>query len=99
MKSLYLKDKIRRQNFKKRNNINLILKYIINNEKFSSKIRYKSLYFLRSLNKNDSITRLTNRCSITYRSKSTLKKFGLSRLAFRKYALRGYLSGVKKSSW
>ena len=98
MRSLYLKDKIRRQNFKKRNNLNLILKYIIKNENISLKVRYKALYYLRSLNKNDSITKLSNRCSITFRSKSTLKKFGLSRLAFRKYALRGYLSGVKKSS-
>lgn len=43
--------------------------------------------------------RVTNRCNITGRPRGYLKKFGLSRIAFREMASRGLLPGVTKSSW
>jgi small subunit ribosomal protein S14 len=44
-------------------------------------------------------TRVRNRCSITGRPRGYMRKFGLSRIAFRELALRGEIHGVRKSSW
>lgn len=44
-------------------------------------------------------TQVTNRCAITGRPRGYLRKFGLSRIAFREMAGNGLLPGVTKSSW
>ena len=44
-------------------------------------------------------TRLHNRCNITGRPRGYLRKFGLSRIAFRELALDGKIPGVVKASW
>ncbi len=44
-------------------------------------------------------TRVRNRCSITGRPRGYMRKFGLSRIAFRELALRGEIPGVRKASW
>jgi ribosomal protein S14 len=44
-------------------------------------------------------TRAFNRCSLTGRSRSFIRYFGLSRLTFRELARKGAIPGVKKSSW
>ena len=46
-----------------------------------------------------SATRLHNRCSITGRPKGFYRRFGVSRLVFRRLAHEGELPGVRKSSW
>lgn len=43
--------------------------------------------------------RVINRCAITGRPRGYLRKFGLSRIAFRDMAAQGLLPGVTKSSW
>ncbi len=43
--------------------------------------------------------RVTNRCAVTGRPRGYLRKFGLSRIAFREMANFGLLPGVTKSSW
>lgn len=43
--------------------------------------------------------RVINRCAITGRPRGYLRKFGLSRIAFREMANNGLLPGVTKSSW
>ena len=43
--------------------------------------------------------RVTNRCAITGRPRGHLRKFGVSRIAFRDMASRGLIPGVVKSSW
>lgn len=40
-----------------------------------------------------------NRCLNCGRSRAYLRKFGLCRLCFRKYALAGEIPGVIKASW
>jgi len=40
-----------------------------------------------------------HRCQVCYRSGGYLRRFGLCRICFRTYALRGYLPGVRKASW
>lgn len=54
---------------------------------------------LQKLPRNASPIRVRNRCSQTGRSRGTLRKFGLSRNAFRQLALEGQIPGVIKSSW
>lgn len=40
-----------------------------------------------------------NRCPLCGRSRSFIRKFAMCRLCFRKYASRGQIPGVTKSSW
>lgn len=54
---------------------------------------------LQKLPRNASPVRLMNRCTMTGRSRSYYRKFGVSRLVFREMALKGEIPGIKKSSW
>ena len=54
---------------------------------------------LRKLPRNSSPTRLTRRCELTGRPRGVLRKFRLSRIAFRELAHKGQVPGVKKASW
>ncbi|MDL1892654.1 30S ribosomal protein S14 [Sphingobacteriales bacterium CHB3] len=54
---------------------------------------------LQKLPRNSAPTRLHNRCSMSGRPRGFLRKFGLSRIAFRDMALDGKIPGVVKSSW
>ncbi|WP_026702777.1 30S ribosomal protein S14 [Salibacterium aidingense] len=54
---------------------------------------------LKKLPRDASPTRLHNRCKVTGRPKGYMRKFGMSRIAFRELAHKGQLPGVKKSSW
>lgn len=54
---------------------------------------------LRKLPRDSSPTRLKNRCEVTGRPRGYLRKFKMSRIAFREYAHIGQIPGVKKSSW
>ena len=54
---------------------------------------------LALLPKNSSMTRLHNRCMMTGRARGYYRKFGMSRLTFRKLALEGKIPGVRKASW
>jgi small subunit ribosomal protein S14 len=44
-------------------------------------------------------TRLHNRCSVSGRPRGYMRKFGISRIAFRELALEGKIPGVVKASW
>ncbi len=54
---------------------------------------------LAKLPRNSSPIRVKNRCSITGRPRAYLRRFRLSRIAFRELALAGKIPGVTKSSW
>jgi small subunit ribosomal protein S14 len=54
---------------------------------------------LSKLPRNASPTRLRNRDALDGRPRGYIRKFGLSRLTFRKLAHKGELPGVKKASW
>jgi len=51
------------------------------------------------LPRNSCPTRLNRRCKISGRSRGYYRKFQISRIALRELALRGFLPGVRKSSW
>ena len=54
---------------------------------------------LCALPRNASPSRLTNRCQASGRRRGFLRRFKLSRIAFRECATRGLIPGVTKASW
>ena len=54
---------------------------------------------LTQLPRNASPTRLVNRCRSSGRRRGYIRRFQLSRIAFRELALSGMIPGVTKSSW
>ena len=54
---------------------------------------------LQALPRNSSPVRIRNRCQLTGRSRAYLRRFGLSRIAFRELALEGKIPGIRKASW
>jgi small subunit ribosomal protein S14 len=54
---------------------------------------------LSQLPRDASPTRLVNRCQSSGRRRGFIRRFKLSRLAFRELALSGMIPGVTKSSW
>ena len=54
---------------------------------------------LQKLPRNSSPTRLRSRCSVSGRPRGYMRKFGISRIAFRDMALAGQIPGVRKASW
>lgn len=54
---------------------------------------------LDKLPRNSSKVRLHNRCKLTGRPKGYMRKFGISRIVFRKMANDGSIPGITKSSW
>ncbi|HET9134408.1 MAG TPA: 30S ribosomal protein S14 [Gemmatimonadales bacterium] len=54
---------------------------------------------LQAMPRNASPTRIRNRCQLSGRPRGFIRRFGLSRIAFRELALEGKLPGVRKASW
>lgn len=54
---------------------------------------------LDKLPKNASPVRLNNRCKATGRPKGYMRKFGISRVTFREWAVAGKIPGITKASW
>jgi small subunit ribosomal protein S14 len=54
---------------------------------------------LSMLPRDASPTRLVNRCELSGRRRSYIRRFRLSRISFRELALGGMIPGVTKSSW
>jgi ribosomal protein S14 len=99
MKYKNQKDKKKRILFQKYELDRKLYKSIANNTTLNNTLRANAFFFLRSLPKNSSITRIRNRCIETGRGNAIYKKFRLSRLSFREAAQNGLLPGVFKSSW
>lgn len=54
---------------------------------------------LNKMKRDTSPIRLRNRCQLTGRARGFLRKFKMSRLTFREFALMGLIPGVTKASW
>jgi small subunit ribosomal protein S14 len=74
----------------------MVAKYAAVREELRKKGDYAGL---QKLPRNSSPTRLHSRCSITGRPRGFMRKFGISRIAFRELALEGKIPGVRKASW
>jgi ribosomal protein S14 len=98
MKILYTKDKNRRNIFSLLEKKKIILNHIINNLTLSSNTRSYAYLQLHSISKISTITKIKNRCIFSNRSRAIYRKFKLSRIFLKKYALQGLIMGVKKAS-
>lgn len=67
--------------------------------KLSEEDRAAARLKLQKMPRDTSPIRTTVRCYLTGRPRGNLRKFGLSRIAFRALAHKGLLPGVTKASW
>lgn len=68
--------------------------------KLRMELRAKGDYVgLSMLPRDASPTRLVNRCKVSGRRRSFIRRFEMSRITFREMASMGMLPGVTKSSW
>ena len=74
----------------------LVAKYAAVRKELKAKGDYDAL---RKLPRNSAPTRLHSRCAVTGRPRGFMRKFGISRIAFRELALEGKIPGVTKASW
>ncbi|MEK1833008.1 30S ribosomal protein S14 [Priestia megaterium] len=74
----------------------LVKKYAELRRELKEKGDYEAL---RKLPRDSAPNRLHNRCELTGRPRGYLRKFKMSRIAFRELAHKGQIPGVKKSSW
>ncbi|MEP6903050.1 MAG: 30S ribosomal protein S14 [Actinomycetota bacterium] len=77
----------------------LALKKIINSPASSIEQVDEAVVKLQKFPRDASPIRVRNRCSQTGRVRGYLRKFGMSRIAFRELSLEGQIPGVTKSSW
>ncbi len=75
------------------------LKAIIYDREVSDEDRFQAVLKLAKLPRNGAKTRVRNRCNVTGRPRANYRKFGMSRISFRKLASEGLIPGVTKSSW
>lgn len=80
---------------KERHRQEIVKKYAELRQDLKAKGDYEAL---RRLPRDSSPTRLHSRCEITGRPRGYLRKFKMSRIAFRELAYKGHLPGIKKSS-
>ncbi|MDG0054323.1 30S ribosomal protein S14 [Paenibacillus sp. P2(2022)] len=74
----------------------IVAKYTDLRRELKAKGDYEAL---QKLPRDSSPTRLKNRCELTGRPRGYLRKFKLSRIAFRELAHKGQIPGITKSSW
>ncbi|ANO35802.1 30S ribosomal protein S14 [Candidatus Karelsulcia muelleri] len=74
----------------------LVLKYAKKRQILKLNRDYEGL---QKLPRNSSPIRLHNLCSLTGRTKGYMRKFGISRIEFRRLASQGFIPGIVKASW
>jgi small subunit ribosomal protein S14 len=99
MKHLFIKDHKRRIKFAQNEKKRIILKFLLNNTALSMEQRLLLNEKLQKLNKKTNNTKINNRCSITYRGRSNLSIFKLSRIRLRELISLGLVPGYKKAVW
>lgn len=95
-KSLLIRDKKRRELFKKYELRRLILKSLLCNEILNFTEKNCIRYLLNKMPKNSSSVRIRNRCILTGRGRGVIRKYRLSRIMLKKYSLLGYIPGIIK---
>lgn len=101
MRSKYITDYRHRNKYCKREAKLMVLRSLVYNSYLPFYARQQvlksNIKFLTR--RGGSIVRIKNRCVVSNRGRAVYGKLGLSRVKFRDYALKGFLYGVKKSSW
>lgn len=65
----------------------------------SDEERHDARIALNKMKRDTCPIRLRNRCLLTGRARGYLRKFKMSRITFREFALMGMIPGVTKASW
>lgn len=91
-KSLAKKSKV----VKEQKRQEMVAKYAQLRQELKEKGDYEAL---KKLPRDSSPTRLNSRCRVTGRPRGYLRKFEMSRIAFRELAYKGQIPGIKKASW
>jgi len=99
MKHLFIKDQKKRIQFAKNEKKRIILKYLLNNTTIVSEQRLILTEKLKKQNKKTYQTKINNRCSLTYRGRSNISLFKLSRIRLRELLSLGLVPGYKKAVW
>jgi small subunit ribosomal protein S14 len=98
-KSMIVKNEKKAASAEKFRKVRAELRKIIRSPKTTPEAKYEAQVKLGSLPRMSLQTRVSNRCKITGRPRGYLRKFQMSRIAFRDNASRGMLPGVIKASW
>jgi small subunit ribosomal protein S14 len=97
MKSLIVKDRQSRKNFKKTEVSQNLFKILKKNQ---SLLKFQGWWNQSNYSYfNSSSIRLKNKCLLTGRSSSISRIYKLSRIQFRELGRKGWITGLKKSSW
>jgi ribosomal protein S14 len=99
MKSSIQKDKIKRKKFLISEINRFLLKSIIKNKNILFSIRCNLLLKLNNLCQRYTKTKINNYCIYTFRKKSILSKFKMSRIIFLNFSRFGNISGIQKHVW
>jgi len=99
MKNLLERDKRKRRLFLSKELSRKALRYIYFNSQLPLKTRWAAAFRLGNLPRQSNFIRINTRCAETFREKSVLKTFRLSRILFRDYARFGQIAGITKKSW
>ena len=75
------------------------LKDIIKSPDSSNEDKKAAVAKLDKLPRSSSPIRIRTRCFKTGRPRGVLRRFNLSRIAFREMALKGEIPGITKASW
>ena len=95
---MFLKDRNRRFSYFILEKKLILLKSIFYNLNLSEDIRTFAYTEFLNLIKFNSHTKIRNRCLVTNRARAVYRKFKMSRIFFKQYALEGELMGVQKAS-
>jgi ribosomal protein S14 len=99
MKSIIQKDKIKRKKYLLFEINRFLLKSIIKNKNIWLSIKFNVILKLHDLSIQYTKTKINNYCIYTFRKKSILSKFRMSRLIFLNLSRFGQIAGIKKSVW
>ena len=98
-RSIIERNKKRVRLFKKYKNKHDKLLKNANNKNMSAEEQFNARLKLSKIPRNASKVRIRNRCIVTGRGRGVLRKFNLSRIAFRELSSIGQIPGITKSSW
>lgn len=99
MKNNFKRDKKKRLFFLRKEFAKKALKYIFLNFRVPLKIRWVIQFRLETLSRHSHSVRIQTRCMETYRKKSTISMFRVSRIFFRHFIRFGQIVNCIKKSW
>jgi ribosomal protein S14 len=93
------RDKKKRNEYKKKEIKRKIFNSLLKNEQLPKTKKKIIRDKLSQLNRNNTLTRIKNRCIITGRGRGIYSKLKISRITFKEMAAQRMLFGIQKSSF